>query len=340
MFQEFIELEENTVISREDPPFLVAEIGLNHNNDLEIGKRTIEAAAEAGANAVKFQTYRTEYFVSKDVENAKFLFDIFKKYELSEKYHREFQKTARDLGLIFFSTPLDVESVNLLTGLQVPAFKIASGDIVNPELLEKVAETKLPIFLSTGASTLSEVIRAIEFLKDLDVESLCLMHCVSLYPTPADMLNLQTILLYKDFTEGPIGFSDHSVGFLASAIAVGYEAAVIEKHFTLDKKLDGPDHSISVNPQELKILSDNIQLAYEMRGVKKKILLPKEEASHYYGRRSLYLDPEGQLRAMRPNLHIENLSIRDAWDYLTLDTKAKENLSKTKNESYQPIHKI
>lgn len=317
MFTEIIELEENTIISREDPPFLVAEIGLNHNNDLEIGKKTIEAAAKSGARAVKFQSYITEHFIAEDQEKSKFLYDIFKKYELNEKFHREFQKVAHDNGLSFFSTPLDVESVDLLLNLNVPAIKIASGDIVNSELLIKVASTKLPIFLSTGASTLSEVIRALEFLKDHDVESLCLMHCVSLYPAPPETLNLQTLDLYKELTDGPIGFSDHSHGDTAAIIAVGMGASVIEKHFTLDKNLPGPDHTISADPKELGNLSKNIQTAYEMRGSKKKFLNPDEEKSYFFGRRSLYLDSSGVIRAKRPNLHVENIKIAEAWDYIT-----------------------
>ncbi|MCC5813246.1 MAG: N-acetylneuraminate synthase family protein [Leptospira sp.] len=332
MFTEIIELEENTIISSEDPPFLVAEIGLNHNNDLDIGKKTIEAAAKSGAKAVKFQTYITEHFIAQDQEKSKFLYDIFKKYELDEKSHREFQKVAHDNGLSFFSTPLDVESVDLLVNLQVPALKIASGDIVNSELLSKVAATKLPIFLSTGASTLSEVIRALEFLKDWDVESLCLMHCVSLYPAPADSLNLQALDLYKELTDGPIGFSDHSAGDIASIIAVGMGASVIEKHFTLDKNLPGPDHQISCDPTELKTLSDRILTAYEMRGIKKKVLHKDEEKSYFFGRRSLYVDHAGKLRAKRPNLHVDDSKIIEAWEYMNYqDKKFEEKIETGKN---------
>ncbi|WCL48617.1 N-acetylneuraminate synthase family protein [Leptospira sp. GIMC2001] len=325
MFQECIELTEDLIISREDPPFLIAEIGLNHNNDLEIGKRTIEAAAKAGAQAVKFQTYNTQNFIDSTQDRAKFLFDIFKKYELNEKFHREFQKTANDNGLIFFSTPLDSESVDLLVNLEVPALKIASGDIVNSELLEKVASSKLPIFLSTGASNLSEVIRALEFLKDRDVESLCLMHCVSLYPAPSESLNLNTLQIYKDLTDGPLGFSDHSAGFLGASIAVSMDATVIEKHFTLDKKADGPDHSISADPKDLKDLSDNIKLAYSMKGKKSKILHPKEAESYFFGRRSLYTDANGIVRAMRPNLHLEDNNIGDSWDYTFIEEDKRKN---------------
>lgn len=339
MFQEAIELKEDIIISREDPPFLVAEIGLNHNNDLEIGKRTIQAAGKAGAQAVKFQSYRTENFIARDQNKAKFLYDIFKEYELSESFHREFQKTAENEGLIFFSTPLDSESVDLLVSLQVPAMKIASGDLVNSELLEKVARTKLPIFLSTGASTLSEVIRTLEFLNDCEVESLCLMHCVSLYPAPVDSLNLNTIPFYKDLTDGPVGFSDHSSGSLGASLAVGLGASVIEKHFTLDKNLPGPDHSISADPQDLSELSKNIHLTYKMCGIPKKIPHPKEEEGNFFGRRSLYLDPNGKLRSLRPNLHKEDSTVKEAWDYHIVkeQTELLKDLHANRSVDYIPI---
>lgn len=325
MFQEFIEIEENLIISSEDPPFLVAEIGLNHNNDLDLGKRTIEAAALAGVSAVKFQSYNTEMFINKDDDQAKFLYDIFKQYELNEKFHREFQKTAKDNGVIFFSTPLDGVSVDLLADLKVPIMKIASGDIVNSELLDKVAMTKIPIFLSTGASSLSEIIRALEYLKDREVESLCLMHCVSMYPTPFENLNLKTLTLFKDLTDGPIGFSDHSAGTLAAPIAIAMDAAVIEKHFTLDKNLDGPDHSISINPNEMKQIYENINLAFDMKGEKKKIITKQEEESYLFGRRSLYCSPEGKLISLRPNLNVKDKNILKAWEYTNFENKLKSN---------------
>lgn len=317
MFKEFIELDEKTILSQMDPPFLIAEIGLNHNNDIEIGKRTIEKAAKAGAHAVKFQTYRTENFICKNAENASGLFEIFKRYELNEEKHKIFQKTAQENGLIFFSTPLDVESVDFLVSLGVPALKVASGDLVNSELLGKVASTGLPLFVSTGASTLSEVIRAMEFLKDRQALSLCLMHCVSLYPAPPDKMNLRTLTLFQELTDGPVGLSDHSTGFTAAIMAVALGASAIEKHFTLDKNLPGPDHSISMEPDEFKTMAEQVHIAYEMRGEKKKILHKEEETSHYLGRRSLYIDNQGKVRSLRPNLHYKDPKFKEAWDYIS-----------------------
>lgn len=309
-------------ISQNHKPFLVAEIGLNHNNDIDVGKRTIAAAKKVGVDAVKFQSYITEEFIDPRSSDAKFLFDIFKQYELSEYFHREFQKTAHEEGLIFFSTPLCVSSVDLLVQLKVPVLKIASGDIVNSELLEKVATTGLPLFISSGAADLHEVTRAIDFLDSKKVSEICLMHCVSLYPTPPENLNLKTIQLFSSMYNFPIGFSDHSAGTLGAAIAIGYEACVIEKHFTLDKKLPGPDHTISVNPEEMKLLVDNCNLAFQMKGEKTKKVTDAEFNGRFFGRRSLYLhEQKAKPIAMRPAVHIKDDYSVDAWSHLTFKVR-------------------
>jgi|JI9StandDraft_1071089.scaffolds.fasta_scaffold00654_17 sialic acid synthase SpsE len=309
-------------ISKNHKPFLVAEIGLNHNNDLEIGKRTIAAAKKAGVDAVKFQSYVTEEFIDPRSSDAKFLFDIFKQYELSENFHREFQKVAHNEGLVFFSTPLCVSSVNLLVQLKVPVLKIASGDIVNSELLEKAADSGLPLFVSSGAADLHEVTRAIEFLESKKVPEICLMHCVSLYPTPPENLNLKTIQLFTSMYDFPIGFSDHSAGTIGAAIAIGYEACVIEKHFTLDKTLPGPDHTISVNPEEMKLLADNCDLAFKMKGEKTKKVTDAEFNGRFYGRRSLYLhEKTAKPIAMRPAVHVKDDYSVDAWSHLTFKVR-------------------
>jgi len=304
---------ESHPISRNSKPFLVAEIGLNHNNDEEIGKRTIQAAKKSGVHAVKFQSYTTEEFVDPTNSESKFLFDIFKQYELSESLHRKFQKTAQDEGLLFFSTPLCESSVDLLVSLKVPVLKIASGDIINYPLLKKVASTGLPIFLSSGAADFFEVTRAIEFLEEMGVQNLCLMHCVSLYPTPIDKLNLNIINTYKNLYTFPIGFSDHSAGTLAAVISIALGATVIEKHFTLDKSLPGPDHTISVNPEEMLKLSTEISVGFGMLGEKNKNALPEEVKGRFYGRRSTY-SSKGHILTLRPALHINDPTILDSWD--------------------------
>ena len=318
MFTNSIILSNGTTIDPYHKPYIVAEVGLNHNNDIEIGKRTIEAAKKAGANAVKFQSYITESFIDKKNAECKFLFDIFKQYELDEASHRVFQNTANQLGLDFFSTPLCVQSVELLQSLHVPIMKVASGDITNSQLLESVAKTGIPIFLSSGAASLDEVVRATDFLETLSVTNVCLFHCVSMYPTPIEKVNLKTIELYKSMYHIPIGFSDHSSGFLASSLAISLDACAIEKHFTLDKKLPGPDHTISMDPTEFQTMVDMCNQSFLAKGSLSKKPHTEETSGRFFGRRSLYADDKGKPVALRPAMHIKDRSVMDAWMYMSV----------------------
>ncbi|MCG6148108.1 N-acetylneuraminate synthase family protein [Leptospira levettii] len=302
----------NKTLARNSSPYLVAEIGLNHNANLEIGKRTIEKAKESGAHAVKFQTYRTEEFIDAKNPDVKFLFDIFKQYELDENFHREFQKTALDLGLDFFSTPLCDSAVDLLENLNVPIYKIASGDIVNLSLLNKVIKTGKPIIVSTGAALPEEVIRAISKFQKEKVE-VCLLHCVSMYPTPLNKVNLQSIPYYLDTTDYVVGFSDHSDGTLASSLAIGFGAVVIEKHFTLDRNLEGPDHTISMDPVSFRKLADDTKQSHLMRGEYGKNTHPEETNGWFYGRRSLYKQNKSVI-SLRPALHTKDNTVLNSWE--------------------------
>ncbi len=300
------------IITRNSKPYLIAEIGLNHNNDLQIGKQTIIAAKKAGADAVKFQSFVTSDFVSESEADAKFLYDIFKKYELSKELHISFKKIAEDEGLDFFSTPLDIRSVKLLKSLGVNILKIASGDIVNLPLLLAAMKTKLPMIVSTGAALPEEVSRALSLFKKYDYP-IALLHCVSLYPTPPEKANLYSIPFYLDTTPYVVGFSDHTAGILAPAMAVALGASIIEKHFTLDKNLDGPDHGISMDPAGLMLLRSEIDLAYQMRGDYGKNVHPEETNGWYFGRRSLY-KRGNEILAMRPAVHTKDVDVMEAWE--------------------------
>ncbi|MEM7181860.1 MAG: N-acetylneuraminate synthase family protein [Spirochaetota bacterium] len=304
---------DNLTIGDSRKPVFVAEIGLNHNNDLNIAQKTIEKAAKIGAHAVKFQSYITEEFIDSQNPEAKFLFDIFKKYELSEKMHRDLQKTAQENGVLFFSTPLCNSSVDLLDSLQVPAIKIASGDIVNKPLLQRVAKVNVPIFLSTGAAEFYEVVRAVEELKQQELENLCLFHCISLYPTPFDKLNLKSLELYRDMYQIPIGFSDHSQGYLAPSVATALGACVIEKHFTLDKELEGPDHGISASPEEFAEMILHCNQVAEMLGEKEKVPWKQEVDGRFFGRRSMYKREQGDI-PLRPAMHLRVDDWKSSWE--------------------------
>ncbi|MDV6235226.1 N-acetylneuraminate synthase family protein [Leptospira ellisii] len=313
-FRKEFQLTSEISVGPEHPPIVVAEIGLNHNNDEEIGKRTIAAAKKAGAHAVKFQSYKTDEFIDVSNPDAKVLVDIFKKYELSEEKHRVFRKTALDEGLVFFSTPLCVSSLRFLVDLNVPAIKIASGDVTNRALLLETAKSGLPAILSTGAADFFEVERALSFLEREGTDKLCLLHCVSLYPTPPEKANLRTIETFKNLYKLPVGFSDHTTGSIAASAAVALGACMIEKHFTLDRKLDGPDHGISANPEDLKSVCENAFTAWQMKGDGEKKPWPEETNGRFFGRRALYADAAGKTIALRPDLTQKEAGCLDSWE--------------------------
>ncbi|MCG6193741.1 N-acetylneuraminate synthase family protein [Leptospira sp. FAT2] len=329
-FQKEFSLSSALRVGPEYPPIVVAEIGLNHNNDEDIGKRTIAAAKKCGAQAVKFQSYVTEEFIDVHNPDAKILVDIFKKYELSEAMHKKFQKTAEEEGLVFFSTPLCVSSLQMLVNLKVPAIKIASGDVTNKSLLSETARTKLPVILSSGAADFFELSRAISFLENEGTDKLCLLHCVSLYPTPPEKANLKVVETFKNLYVCPVGFSDHTAGSVAASVAVSLGASMIEKHFTLDQNLDGPDHGISANPEELKAVCDNALVAWKMKGNGEKKPWPEEVRGRFFGRRSLYSDAKGAPIALRPDLTQKESRFFDAWE--------TEKTSGLKAESGKPFH--
>ncbi|RHX84802.1 N-acetylneuraminate synthase family protein [Leptospira stimsonii] len=329
-FQKEFSIANNVNVGNEHPPVIVAEIGLNHNNDEEIGKKTISAAKKAGVQAVKFQSYVTEEFIDVNNPDSKILVDIFKKYELSESMHRKFQKAAEDEGLIFFSTPLCVSSLRLLEALKVPAIKIASGDVTNKTLLEETARTKLPVILSSGAADFFEVNRAVSFLEEEGTTKLCLLHCVSLYPTPPEKANLRIIETFLTLYPFPIGFSDHTTGSVAATSAVSLGATMIEKHFTLDKNLDGPDHGISANPEELKAVCENALLAWKMRGNGDKKPWNEEVNGRFFGRRALYSDKDGNPIALRPDLTQRSAEFLDSWEV--------EKIKHLKGQVGKPFH--
>ncbi|EQA55311.1 N-acetylneuraminate synthase family protein [Leptospira kmetyi] len=329
-FKKEFSLSSALQVGSEHPPIVVAEIGLNHNNDAEIGKRTIAAAKKAGAQAVKFQSYVTEEFIDVQNPDAKILVDIFKKYELSEAMHRTFQKAAEDEGLLFFSTPLCVSSLKMLVALKVPAIKIASGDVTNKTLLEETARTKLPVILSSGAADFFELSRAISFLEKEGTDRLCLLHCVSLYPTPPEKANLKVVETFKNLYTFPVGFSDHTAGSVASSVAVSLGASMIEKHFTLDRNLDGPDHGISANPEELKSVCESALIAWKMKGNGEKKPWPEEVNGRFFGRRSLYADAKGSPIALRPDLTQRDQRYLDSWE--------TEKTNRLKAEPGEPFH--
>ena len=278
---------------------LIAEAGVNHNGNLAIGEKLIKAAKKAGADCIKFQTYKAKSLTTKNAKRfwswkgeKKKKGSQFDSYSILDQFNFEEYKALYNLckkyKIEFQSTPFDVDSVKLLEKLNVNTYKIASCDITNFLLLEKIARTKKPIFLSTGASNLHEIQQAVNFIKRFN-KKIVIMHCILKYPTPIDKINLKSIeVLKKKFKEYFIGFSDHTLGTLAPTIAASLGASVIEKHFTIDKTLKkSADHWLSVDQNELKVIARNIKDVQNSFGTFEKKSFKWEKIARDNARRSL-----------------------------------------------------
>jgi sialic acid synthase SpsE len=244
------------------PPYVIAEIGINHDGDIEKAKKLIDLAKWACASAVKFQTYITEKRVPKNSP----IYDLLKQCELSLEQQAELFRYATEKKIDVFSTPFDDESVDFLASVDSSCFKIASFDVVNKKLLKKISEHRKPAIMSRGMATRQEIDQAVDILKDRGIE-FALLHCISAYPVPSlAVLNLRTIQSLKERYDCPVGFSDHTVGIEAAQYSVAAGARLIEKHFTLSRKSEGPDHAISAEPEQMKELVDAVKLVDEMMG--------------------------------------------------------------------------
>ena len=275
----------NRLIGEGEPCFIVAEAGSNHNGKLEQAKQLIDIAAEAGADAVKFQTFTAEKLASK--KEAQKMFEVLKKYELRTEWHKELKRYADRLGIIFLSTPFDEKSVDLLDEISVPAFKVASGDITHLPLLKYIAQKGKPIILSTGGANLGEVEEAINTIKSQGNKNIILMHCVSNYPSKPEDANVRAMVTMKEALHLPVGYSDHSLGTLVPTTAVALGACVIEKHFTLNKSLSGPDHAFALEPTELQEMIKSIRLLEKTLGDGVKCITENEKKEILLARRSL-----------------------------------------------------
>jgi len=254
-------------ITKNSPCFIIAEAGVNHNGDLTIAKKLVDAAKEAKADAIKFQTYKTEDLVTKTSQTANYQkentktnqtqFEMLKKLELQYEDFKELKEYCDKKEIIFLSTPHTESSLEFLKDL-VPIFKIGSGDLNNLPLLEKIAKLKKPIILSTGMASFEEIEESITLIKKYN-EDIIVLHCTTSYPCPLDKVNLLTMLEIERKFNVLTGYSDHTEGIEVPIIAASLGATVIEKHFTLDKNMQGPDHKASLNPEELKEMIEKIR---------------------------------------------------------------------------------
>jgi len=279
------------IVGKGHPTYIIAEIGANHNCNMKIAKSLIDKASEAGVDAVKFQTYKAETLYSKKTprfsKDNMDPFDLIKQCELPRDWHKELFEYTVDRNLHFLSSPFDYEAVDLLDKIGAPAYKIASFEIVDLELLEYIAKKKKPIILSTGMANLGEIEEALEAIRKQGNNNIVLLHCNSMYPSPADIVNLNAINTMSSVFKIPIGFSDHTIGIHISIAAVAKGATVIEKHFTLDRKMDGPDHHFAIEPSELKQMVSFIRDIEKAQGTGIKEVSKKEKEMYEKGRRSI-----------------------------------------------------
>lgn len=250
---------------------IIAEAGVNHNGDINIAKKLIDVAAEAGADIVKFQTFKSENCVSKNAKKADYQLqttdsqesqlDMIRKLELDTKTHHILIDYCKQKNIEFLSTPFDIESVGLLHNLGLRIFKIPSGEITNLPYLREIGKLNQQVILSTGMANLGEIESAIEVLVDSGTkrENITLLQCNTEYPTPFADVNLKAMKSLKKAFRLPVGYSDHTPGIAIPLAAVGMGAKVIEKHFTLDKNMEGPDHKASLEPHDLKAMVQGIR---------------------------------------------------------------------------------
>lgn len=257
--------------------FIIAEAGVNHNGDDAMALRLVEMAAESGADAVKFQTFSAHKLTRRGAAKAEYQkratgdgdqYDMLKALEMSEALHHALVRRCDDLGIEFMSTAFDEQSLDLLMDLGIKRIKVPSGEVTNIPFLRYIAHTGLPLIVSTGMATLQEVIDAVQVIamerREAGnyaplAESVTVLHCTSNYPTAPSDVNLRAMLTMADAMELPVGYSDHTLGIAVSTAAVAMGAKVIEKHFTLDRTLPGPDHAASLNPRELTMLVQAIR---------------------------------------------------------------------------------
>lgn len=256
------------LIGKDNPCFIIAEAGVNHNGKLELAKKLVDVAKEAGVDAVKFQTFKTANLTTERAELTEYQernigkkesqLKMLKRLELSYENFKKLKKYCDKKKIIFLSTPHSKDAIDFLEPL-IPAYKIGAGDLTNLPFLEKIARKKKPIILSTGMATLTEVEGAVRTIKKAGNNKIILVHCTTNYPCPLKEVNLRAMLTLKKELGLPVGYSDHTLGVVVPIMAVALGAEVLEKHFTVDKSLPGPDHSLSLDSKELKEMVEIIR---------------------------------------------------------------------------------
>ncbi len=308
-------------------PFILAEIGLNHNGDMGLASEMVAAAADTGVDGVKFQSYFTEEFLHSSLREA---FEIFKSCELEPDEFSRLKSQAESLGLEFISTPLTYSYVKILNEMGVPAFKVASSDMTYYDLIEEITMTGKPVVISTGMSNFEEIkeLMTQNFLEDYPV---ILLHCISNYPPKLEDVHLKTILSFREEFKVPIGLSDHTLGTAVGVGATALGVQFIEKHFTIDRNLKGPDHKMSMLPEDMRRLVNDSSDLFRALGQKGRPELEAEKDIRNIARRGLYASQSiavGDILSnhnaifLRPSNSVDSRNVR----LNKGSSKAKENL--------------
>ncbi len=326
---------------KRDKVFIIAEAGVNHNGNIEIAKKLIDVAVGVGANAVKFQTFKAEKVISKFAQKAEYQYkttdknetqlEMVKRLELDVDAHKELIHYCKEKGIIFLSTPFDSESIELLNKLDLEMLKIPSGEITNLPYLRKVGSLKSDIIISTGMANMSEIERALDILVESGTSkgNITVLHCNTEYPTPFEDVNLAAMLTIRAAFNVNVGYSDHTLGIENPIAAVALGAAVIEKHFTLNRDMEGPDHKVSLEPDELKNMVTAIRNIESSIGDGVKRPSPSELKNKLIVRKSIVatidikegsMFKENNITAKRPGTGISPMK----WDDV-IGKKAKRN---------------
>ena len=320
---------------------IIAEAGVNHNGDLNLALKLCDAAKKAGADIIKFQTWKTEAIITNDVEQAEYQkdntgiresqFDMLKKLELSYDDFRKIKNYCDSIGILFSSTADDIESLDFLVSLGIPFIKIGSGEIGNVSYLRYIGGKKLPVILSTGMSTLSDIDISLQALREGGATDITLLHCTTSYPCHYDNVNLNAMLTIRDAFKLPVGYSDHTLGNIVSVSAVAMGAKIIEKHFTLDKNMQGPDHKASSTPDQFqKLVKDIRNIECAMGDGRKipttaekeisKVVLKRIVAKHNISKGTIISEEDICIKRNNKGAHA------DKWD-LIIGMKARKDYS-------------
>lgn len=276
---------------------IIAEAGVNHNGDIDNAFKLIDTAKAAGADIVKFQTFNANKLASRYAQKAEYQktftnksesqLDMLRSLELTKKQHKELIDYCTKKGIQFLSTPFDLDSIEMLQELNLPMYKIPSGEITNLPYLIRIASLQKPVILSTGMCTMNEIREAVTILREYGTNDISILHCNTQYPTPYEDTNLLAMLTLKQEFGEKVGYSDHTLGIEVPIAAVAMGAKIIEKHFTLDKNMDGPDHAASLEPEELELMVKSIRNIEKALGNGKKVPSKSEVDNIAVARKSI-----------------------------------------------------